>query len=376
MSQILHLLDPGDIGGRERVVQMLSIAQRRSGMAVCVAAVFENDAESHSFLSPLQEAGIDVLPVRIGRRRYLQERAAVTLILRRVAPAVVHTHGYRPDVVDAAVARSLGIPTATTVHGFTGGGMKNRFYEALQRRALRRFDAVVAVSRSLAVDLARGGVPPDRIHVVPNAHTPIEAPLERGGARAALGIERSEFCIAWVGRLSHEKGPDLFLRALAALRDLPVRASVIGDGSMRQVLAERARALGIADRVRWHGIVPAAARLLRAFDLVVLSSRTEGTPIVLLEAIAAEVPTVTTAVGGVPDVVTSREAWLVPAEDPDALAAAVRQAHAEPRSARERARRARRRLESGFGWERWAARYREIYRRIQPKLREEIPCAR
>src|SRR5713101_3623616 len=95
--------------------------------------------------------------------------AAMLELGRRLRPAVVHTHGYRPDVVDAGAARRLGIPTVTTVHGFTGGGWKNRFYERVQRRSHRRFDAVVAVSRPLVEQLLRDGVPPRRLHLVQNA---------------------------------------------------------------------------------------------------------------------------------------------------------------------------------------------------------------
>src|SRR5437879_12795654 len=96
-------------------------------------------------------------------RAYWRERRAVAALCRRIRPDVIHTHGYRPDVVDASVARRLGIPVVTTVHGFTGGGWKNRCYEWLQRRAFRRCDAVVAVCRTLVVGLARGGVPRGRL---------------------------------------------------------------------------------------------------------------------------------------------------------------------------------------------------------------------
>ena len=92
-------------------------------------------------------------------RAYLRERAAIARLLREVRPDVVHTHGYRPDVLDAGVARGQGIAVVTTVHGFTGGGWKNRVYEWLQCRAFRRFDAVVAVSRPLVGLLERRGHP-------------------------------------------------------------------------------------------------------------------------------------------------------------------------------------------------------------------------
>jgi len=107
-----------------------------------------------------------------------------------------------------------------------------------------------------------------------------------------------------VGRLSREKGADVILDAIAACKP-PWRLSIIGDGPERERLKQQAARLGITDRVTWHGPVSNAGKLLSAFDAFVLSSRTEGTPIVLFEAMHSGVPIVTTSVGGVPDVVSS-----------------------------------------------------------------------
>jgi glycosyltransferase involved in cell wall biosynthesis len=278
-----------------------------------------------------------------------------------VRPDVVHTHGYRPDVLASGVARGLGLATATTVHGFTGGDLKNRMYEWLQRRSFRRFGAVVAVSKPLVEQLARGGVPRDRIHLVPNAWSSAARHLTREQARAKLGITDQGFRIGWVGRLSREKGADLLLEALARLPDPAFRVSFIGDGRERTALAARAAALGVADRVQWHGTVPDAGALYAAFDCYALSSRTEGTPIVLFEAMAARVPIVAAAVGGVPDVVRSGEGLLVPPESPAALAEAIGHVRADPAGAESRAAAAEAALGTRFSPERWLERYDAIY---------------
>ena len=359
------MLAPSPVGGLERVVHALAIGQHRAGHDVHVAAVLDRGADDHPFLRPLREAGVGVTPILVGSRAYLRERREVAAICQARQPAVVHTHGYRADVLDAGVARSLGIPVVTTVHGFTGGDAKNRLYEWLQRRAFRRFDAVVAVSRPLGEALGRGGVRRERLHIVPNAW-PEDRPVEEARvAREALGVPTGAFHIGWVGRLSHEKAPDVLLEALSRLRDVPFVASFIGSGPEQPALERRAAELGLAERIRWHGLVPEAGRLFRAFDVLVLSSRTEGTPIVLFEAMAAGVPIVTTAVGGVPDVVSDGEALLVPPEAPDPLAAAIRAVYATPEAAAARARRAQQRLEREFSLEPWLARYEAIYRSLR-----------
>jgi len=360
---ILHIAAPSDVGGLERVVQELAREQHRAGHDVHVAAVLTEPAVDHPFFAPLVEAGVETHAVVPGPRGYRRERGAVAELCRRLGPTVVHTHGYRPDVLDAGVARRAGIPVVTTVHGFTGGDWKNRVYEWLQCRAFRRFDAVVAVSQPLRTRLVRAGVHPDRIHVVPNAWRPGPA-LDRAAARRALGVAPGAFVLGWVGRLSREKGPDVLLDALRDLADLPLVASVIGEGAERRPLLARAQRLGLDGRVRWHGVVPDAASLFAAFDLFVLSSRTEGSPMVVFEAMAARVPVIATDVGGVPEMLSAAEAVLVPPDHPAALAAAIRAAYHAPAGARARAGRARERLCRDFGTAPWCERYDGIYQLV------------
>ena len=358
---ILHILAPAAVGGLERVVGALAAGHRASGHQVYVAAVLEPPASAHPFVRALRGRDVEVVPIEVRSRSYFAERRAIAQLCRRVRPDIVHTHGYHADVVDAGVARRLGIATATTVHGFTGGDWKNRLYERLQRRAFRRFDAVVAVSRPLGDALSSDGVSPDRLHVLPNAWDGAVAFLQRRAARRELGVPPEGFRIGWVGRMNHEKGPDVMLAALALLGDAPVTLSMVGDGDMRSALRARADTLGVTTRTTWHGNVQDAANVLPAFDVFVLSSRTEGTPIVLLEAIAAGVPVVVTTVGGVPDVVSPTEALLVPSDDAARLAAALRDTLANPEAAAVRARGAQRRLEREFAVQPWLARYETLY---------------
>jgi len=276
----------------------------------------------------------------------------------------VHTHGFRPDLLEGRVARRVEIPRVTTVHGFTALDLRTRLYRWLQLRAFRTFDGVVAVSAVLARELAESGVPAERIHEIPNARptpVPLHAPSE---ARRELGVSADAFHVGWIGRLSREKGPDVFLRSLSALSGAHVVASVVGDGPMRQELPGLAVELGLDGMVRWHGEVPDARKLMRAFDVVVLSSRTEGTPVVLMEAIDAGVPVIATEVGGVPGVISPREGTLVPPEQPHRLGEALQQVMREPEEARERARRALRRLGAEGDTSRWIHRYEAVYRDV------------
>jgi len=375
---VLHVLAPAEVGGLEAVVHALVLGARGSNVDARVAAVVSSDRPDHPFLVPFRHGGVEAFTIEVARRGYLQERAGVARLCRTLRPDVVHTHGYRADVLDAAVARGLGVAVVSTVHGFMGGDRRNRFYQWLQRRALRRFDAVVAVSRWVMDDLARSGVPRERLHYVQNGWYPSDPPLDREAACRALRIATNRFRVGWVGRLSPEKGPDILVEAVRQLGDLPLAVSLVGVGAMRRALETRA-ALHVADRIQWHGLVPGAGRLLRAFDALVLTSRAEGTPVLLLEAMAAGVPIIATAVGGVPDVVSAKEALLVPAEDPPAVAAAIRDVLLNPAGARQRARAARQLLEREFGLTAWLEQYEAVYRAVRckpsPAVRGEAECA-
>lgn len=343
------------------------------GHRVCVAAVVPPGEERQPFLEGLRADGVEVAAIAVPGRAYLRERAIVRRLCRELRPAIVHTHGYRPDVIDAGVARALGAPVVTTVHGFTGGGVRSRVYERLQERAFRRFDAVVAVSRSVA-DRLRGRRVPDRaLRVIPNAFEDAGERMERVCARRALGVSDDRYLIGWVGRMSHEKGADVLVEALALLPDRAVHLCMLGDGPDRRWLEERARALGVAGLISWHGVVPEARRLYAALDSFVLSSRTEGTPIVLFEAMAAGVPVVSTRVGGVPDVVGGDQALLVRAEDPRALAEAITELRRDGAAAARRARAARIRLQERFGVGPWLERYERVYRELCDTRKETHP---
>ena len=361
---ILHVVAPGEVGGAERVVRALAGGHRGRDHHVAAAVVLDQGRLDHPFLTLLRESGVHVFPLALPPRRYLRERSEVARVCRELEPDIVHTHGYRCDVVGAGAARSAGIPTVTTVHGFTGGGAKNRLYEWLQRRAFRRFDAVIAVAQVQVEDLVRSGVRRDRIHVIRNAWTGAEAGLDYAESRQLHEVPEDMFHIGWVGRISREKGLDVMLDALAQLSDLNPILSVIGDGREREPLRAYAGELGLDDNINWRGAVPEAGRFFTGFDCFVNSSRTEGTPMVVFEAMAAGAPIVATQVGGVPDVISSSEARLVPPENPAALAEAIRAVHDRPEEAKERSSAARLRLETEFGVEPWLEMHEALYELI------------
>jgi len=359
---VLHVLAPTREGGLEQVVAMISAGQRKKGVRVA-AVITPRQANGHPFVARLEALGVPVTRVTVRARNYAKEYSVLGALIDQVKPRIVHTHGYRSDVIGGAVARMHGVPTVSTVHGFTGGGIRSRLNEWMQTVALRRADAVIAVSSPLVQRLIAAGIPRAKIHCIPNGFSPDGSLLTRSAGRRRLAIADDSLVVGWVGRLSHEKGPDLMLNALA-LATGDWRLSMIGDGRERDTLRQQAGELGIANRVTFHGSIADAGNLLAAFDAFVLSSRTEGTPITLLEAMYANAPIVATSVGGVPDVVTSAHALLVAPEKPAMIAAALGEIAHNPSAAKQRGLLARERVMSAFAAEGWLAAVEEVYRGV------------
>lgn len=360
---VLHVATPGAVGGLERVVQSLCIGLRRRQHAVQVVATGESEDVIDRFQAPLASAGVPVHRLVLPPRSYVGEHRSLARLITSIKPQVVHTHGYRADLLAGWAARDAGVPTVTTLHGFTGGGWKNRVYERLQRIALGRFDAVAAVSQSVVEQAGRSAR--QRLRVIANAWLEYEAPLGRAAARGALGLAPTNHrIIGWVGRVSREKGLDVALNALPSLAHMPLKLVVVGDGPARSECERLASDLGLGDRVHWCGRLPDAARLFGAFDVFLLSSRSEGTPMVLFEAMATRTPIVATEVGGVPEVLPRGTALLVPPERPEALAQAIQNVLDSPRHATARASAARTRLLTHYDPQRWLDAYEGLYRQV------------
>jgi glycosyltransferase involved in cell wall biosynthesis len=273
--------------------------------------------------------GREVLPWR-------DLRALVGLyrLMRSFRPHIVHTHTAKAGMLGRLAARAAGVPVV--VHTFHGhvlrgyfGSLTTAFYRTVERWLGASSDVLVAVSDAVKRDLVALGIAPDaKIRVIPLGLDlePLALALPRGSLRGEAGVAENAPLVGIVGRLAPIKDVATFLRAAAEVRAaIPTaRFAVVGDGEERGRLeAERAR-LGLADSVFFHGWRRDMAAVYGDLDVVVNCSRNEGTPVALIEALAAARPVVATRVGGTPDLLgDGRRGLLVPPGDPDALAAGM-----------------------------------------------------
>ena len=254
-------------------------------------------------------------------------------VVADLQPDILHTHRIKENMAGAMLKRKGIVPhLVQTVHGMGeiyGGrdALKSRVYGWLSRFVTPRyFDEIFAVSRDIEERLA-DVYPAVPIRVLHNAiRLPQQPPDDlRQTIRADLGIPADHLLLGTAGRMVPVKGYDILLDALADLfeKRSGMSAIVVGDGPLLDELKRRAESLGLCGRVSFPGFRHDIQNVVAAMDLFVMSSRHEGIPTVLLEAMALNVPDVVTAVGGIPEVVVDGEtALLVPPEDAAALSAA------------------------------------------------------
>jgi glycosyltransferase involved in cell wall biosynthesis len=292
-------------------------------------------------------------------------------LAREVRANIIQSHSYKPHLIALALRKLSGMPWIGFHHGWTAENLKVRAFHSLDRFTLPRADRIVAVSRDSERLVLEAGCPRERTVMITNAVDAADFACGEGRAalRAAWGIPVDATLASAIGRLSPEKGQDVLVEAFAriATERPTLHIALAGDGPERATLEARVRALGIADRVHFLGHQHAVGRVYAASDFMVLPSRSEGMPNALLEAMATRTAAIATRVGGVPEVAVDGEnAWLVPSEDPDAMASALRDAHDRPD---ERARRADRaytfvteNLSPARRADRFVALYRELLR--------------
>jgi glycosyltransferase involved in cell wall biosynthesis len=227
-------------------------------------------------------------------------------------------------------AKQLDLPAVATLHLWTSTPFIVKVHEWLDALMLRFFDRVVAVSDEIGKEMADKGIPRRLIRIIRNGIEVETLSASENGARSEIrrefGIREDAPVVGIVGRLAPEKGHGFFLDAAReVLRVVPdATFVVVGGGLLEGELKARAERLGFADAVRFAGVRRDIARFYEAFDLLVSSSLREGTPMVLLEAMAMGKPVIATRVGGVPHLVRHDETGLVvPPGDVPALARAI-----------------------------------------------------
>jgi glycosyltransferase involved in cell wall biosynthesis len=378
---VLYLIDSLIAGGAERSLAALAPHYARLGVRLDVAYLYERD---NVWLPALRAAGAETVSLAGGGGRLGLIRRSARL-LRERRPDVLHTTLFDADVTGRVASIGTRVPVVCSLVNAAYGPeqladpalarWKVRAAQLVDLTTARRVTRFHAVSESVADAMApRLKIPRTRIDVIPRGRDP-EAlgeptPARRAAVRAALGAGPHDCLLLAVGRHEYQKGFDVLLHALAAVRDArpEVRLLLAGrTGAATAALEQLVASLGLGGAVELLGFRSDVADLLCAADAFVSASRWEGSPGGVLEAMALEAPIVATDIAPVREVLgDSGGAVLVPVDDAKALAAAVTAVLGDPRTG-DRARAARERFRERYTIDRVAEQMVALYERARAK---------
>jgi glycosyltransferase involved in cell wall biosynthesis len=327
-----------------------------------------DDAAPNSFVATTREQGVQVHVIYERMRFDPQVISALRRIVAEHSPDIIQTHGVKSHFLVKLARLGKRYPWVAYHHGYTTTNLKMRGYNQLNRWSLPSAEKVVTVCQAFADQLVQAGVRANRTSV---CHNSVVAPRdvtlhEQQTLRNRLGIADGQHIVLSVGRLSREKGHSDLVTAIALLRDqdceLEFKLLIVGEGPERERLDRAIRLHGLGDCVIFAGQTRDVAPYYAIADVLALPSHSEGSPNVLLEAMAASVPIVATSVGGVPEIAFANEnALLVPAREPKLFAAALRRLIGEPNLRRTLSANASERVEKDFSPESYAQSLIKIY---------------
>jgi len=315
---VMYVIWSLEIGGAERLVVALAkgLDRRRfAPMVVCLNA-------AGALATDLRARGIPVIALHKGHGVDLRALWRLMRIMRRLKPHVVHTHLWGANVWGRIAARFAGVPTVvTTEHSVDT--WKPSWYFVIDRWLARWTTGLIAVSHQVQAFYESQGVGRGRWQVVYNG-VDLEGfqPRKRNGVYRALGINRYEPVVGFLGRLVPAKAPELFVEAVArAAREIPsLKAVIVGEGPLRDRLEAGLKRFHLERRVILTGARQDIPELLAGMDALICSSEREGFSMAVLEAMAAGVPVVATDVGGTRELIESGVSGvLVPAHQAQAL---------------------------------------------------------
>ena len=378
---VAHLTASPCFGGTER--QMLELGREMRDGYRPVFISFLEEGRCWDFINNATGQGWEAFALQYDTPRLLAAFRELLALLRRVGAKALCCHGYKANLLGLLSARRLGIPIISVSHGWTAESLRVRVFEALDRWLLRRMDKVVCVSEGQAGKVRRSGVPEAKIRVIRDAVRAdrfVNVEPEYRQRLEAMFADRPDVIVGAAGRLSPEKGFGVLVDAAAQVLNsqhalhatphasLPAVGFVLfGDGPLRGALESQIEARGLQGRFHLAGFHSDLDKFYPHLDLLVLPSYTEGLPNVVLEAFAAGVPVVATAVGGTPEAVQDGvNGYLVEPGKADALAGRIADMLADPVRRREMGDSGQENVRQTFSFAQQAGEYLELFRSIVP----------
>ena len=359
---------------------MLGLGHRLVPAYRSVFLSFSEKGRCRAFIDEARRQAFDGWELSKDSPHFLAAIREIQGWLQETRAGVLCCHGYKANLLGRKAARRLSIPVVAVSRGWTGENLKVRFYEGVDRYFLRRMDRVVCVSEGQAVKVRGAGVPAGKVTVIHNA-------IDVGGFTRPDPAYRSRLAaffpkppgriVGAAGRLSPEKGFSILIDAARIFlgTDTTVGFILFGDGPLRRDLQGQIVAAGLEESFVLPGFRDDLDRFLPFLDLLVVPSFTEGLPNVILEAFAARVPVVATAVGGTPEIVQDAiTGLLTPPGDSRALARCLADLLSADEKRRTMGQQGHQRVLRDFTFEAQATAYRRLFAELQGRnSKSEMP---
>jgi len=314
--KIAYVATPITFGGSERVnLNFLKNYDRNKFHIVPILFLRPWEPETY-FESELKKLDLAYVTIPVAKSRKLDVFRVMRCFLKLKklihgnSYDLIHTHGYLADLLGYLVSKKVKLPIISTCHGFIYDGMKLKLFYNLDIRVLRSFDKIISVSDSLKTDLINKNVPADKISLIENTPeliTTNDRQEMRYKLRKKFSVKSNEILLGYIGRLSEEKGLCYLIESIKSLDDTThkFKLILIGKGCQDTKLKLLSDKYRISSKVIFAGFQKDIDSWLAAIDIFILPSLTEGTPMVLLEAMSHGVPCIASAVGGVPLLIES-----------------------------------------------------------------------
>ena len=349
--------------------------QVKPGVSVSIATFhrgpIRDGVPPNEFVEAVEQRGIKAIVIPERHRFDPKLVKLLREIAAREKPDIVQTNNVKSHLLVRLAGLNRGRRWIAFHHGYTATDLKVKLYNQLDRWSLRAADRIVAVCGPFREQLVSAGIPRKKIEVLHNSAAVVDSIFrdEADAIKQRFALDKGSKVLIAIGRLSYEKGHADLLKALDELRrsrpHLRWKCLIVGSGPEQANLEAMVRQQGLDSGVTFAGQQADVLPILQASDLMILPSHSEGSPHVVLEAMAAGVPIVATNVGGVPEILTDgKTAILVPPRDPEAMASGIARVLESPETAASLAANAKQVLQERFSHEAYRTGILNIYREV------------
>ncbi|MCW5198145.1 glycosyltransferase family 4 protein [Desulfobulbus sp. F3] len=310
--KVLHLISSRGLYGAERVIINLIAATDRSRVIPLLGLLQPKGCLLQEFVKAVRETTsvVHVIPCE----KWIDRETIQTLILliRKESVDIVHCHGMKGRLYGLIIATRTNIKLITTHHNWTGSDFRVSLFEIFDACYIRLFQKIIAVSPEVREMMLKLFIQDRKIQVIVNGIDENQfqkSEIKRRKIRGQFGINDDVTFIGTCGRISTEKGQKYFIEAVSHVVKTTneVQFIIVGDGPQKSEMREYADMLGVSNKIIFAGFQSDVLSFYSALDIFILPSITEGTPMVLLEAMSCGLPVVATKVGGVVHIINNNE---------------------------------------------------------------------